>query len=109
MAGHRAFGYKLTYQWILDRAKKMGMEPVGDSADARADVMVELLTILAAQSDLSRYVAPVSVKGKDVIAFCLASTDPTNGLPRRVTDAESIEKLRQMIGVDGPPNWWWED
>ncbi|EKM48183.1 uncharacterized protein PHACADRAFT_266513 [Phanerochaete carnosa HHB-10118-sp] len=109
MDGHLAFGYKVTYQWVLNRAKEIGIEPEDDSARARTDVMMKLLTKLAIRVGLLRQVRPISVKGKDVIAFCIASTDPGDGLPRRVTDADKVEKLRQLVGADGPPNWWRQD
>lgn len=109
MDKHRAFGYKVTYKWILDRAKEMGMVPREDSVDARADVMYDYLVAVAGRAGLLRDIRPIAVKGRGVIAYCLASTDPSDGLPSRATDAKKIEKLRQMVGQDGPPNWWWQE
>ncbi|EKM53019.1 uncharacterized protein PHACADRAFT_259192, partial [Phanerochaete carnosa HHB-10118-sp] len=84
MDGPLAFGYKVTYQWVISRAKEIGIEPEDDSVRARADVMVDLITTLAAQVGLLRQVRPICVRGKGVVAFCIASTDPGDGLPRRV-------------------------
>lgn len=110
MENHRVFGYKTSYDWILARAKEMGVEPENDSLHERSDAIVWTIAILAAQVGLASQVVPIAVKGKfDGVALCIASTDPTDGVPLRVRDNEKIARLQRLVGADGPPNWWWRD
>ncbi|EKM53337.1 uncharacterized protein PHACADRAFT_259635 [Phanerochaete carnosa HHB-10118-sp] len=98
MVRYFAFGYKVKYQWIFDRANELYMVPWNDTTDARANVMFDYFVTVVGQAGLMSYVRPIALKDEDCVGYCLASTDPSDGLPSRARDAEKIEKLRQIVG-----------
>lgn len=109
MVKHCVFGYKVNYEWIKKRARELEYEVPDDTdIDEGLNLMETVLTTLAVRAGLWRSVFPIPVKGRsNDFALCLASSDPKDGLPSGETDNEKIEKLKMLVGADGPPSWFW--
>ncbi|EKM48468.1 uncharacterized protein PHACADRAFT_202777 [Phanerochaete carnosa HHB-10118-sp] len=67
--------------------------------------MSDYLVTVGGQANMLRHVRLIPVKGRGVIAWCLASTDPSDGLPSKVTDVEMIEKLSPNSIFAALPRW----
>lgn len=101
------YGYLVFEDWLWRRglAKKLGSE---DSRKDKETTVVNAINNIARESGFylrMQYVTVWIRKGEIEGCFAIASNDPADQLP--MPTPERIQRLKDVIGTDREPRWWY--